>query len=72
MSKRLDHVETARKEAESLGATFSWKQCKNNITGVIYYNGKSRKLFMSISPSDWRVHGKIIKNVRDYIKEMSN
>jgi hypothetical protein len=71
MPRRLDHVEAAREEAYEHGATFDYEVRSKNIVGFIGLNGKSRKLFMSVTPSDHRVHGKIRKNVRDYIKEMS-
>lgn len=71
MSKRLEHVESAADEAKKYGATFSYEVRSKNIVGKICFNGQSRKLFMSVTPSDWRVHGKIRKNVREYIKEMS-
>jgi hypothetical protein len=70
MAKRIDHVEAAREECFKYGATFSFSRGKKNIVGIISLNGKTRKLFMSITPSDWRVFEKIRKNVRDYIKEM--
>jgi len=71
MAKRLEHVESAAHEAHRLGASFDYEVRSKNIVGFIYFNGQSRKLFMSVTPSDWRVHGKIRKNVRDYIEEMS-
>ena len=71
MPKRLEHVESAAHEAHRLGASFDYEVRSKNIVGFIYFNGQSRKLFMSVTPSDWRVHGKIRKNVRDYIEEMS-
>lgn len=70
MAKHLDHVEAARDEAYKHGASFDYEVRSKNIVGFICLNGKSRKLFMSVTPSDWRVHEKIKKNVRDYIKEM--
>lgn len=72
MPKRLEHVESARSEAYAHGASFDYEVKSKNIVGVIGLNGKTRKLFMSITPSDHRVHGKIRKNVRDYIKEMQS
>ncbi len=72
MSKRLEHVESAADEARKHGAKFSYEVRSKNIVGLICLNGKSRKLFMSITPSDWRVHEKIRKNVRGYIKEMKS
>lgn len=71
MAKRLEHVESARDEAYAHGATFDYEVKSKNIVGHIGLNGQTRKLFMSVTPSDYRVHGKIRKNVRDYIKEMS-
>lgn len=71
MAKRLEHVESAADECRKYGASFSYKVRSKNIVGKICLNGKTRKLFMSITPSDWRVHEKIKKNVREYIEEMS-
>lgn len=70
MPKRLNHVEAAADEAHKHGATFDYEVRSKNIVGHIYLNGKSRKLFMSVTPSDYRVHEKIRKNVRDYIAEL--
>lgn len=65
------HVEAAKDEALSLGAQFTW-ECRNNkYVGVIYYNGKQRKLFMSLTPSDHRAPLKTRQNVRSYVREMS-
>lgn len=70
MPKRLEHVEAAAAEAHKHHASFDYEVRSKNTVGFIHFNGKSRKLFMSITPSDWRVHQKIRKNVRDYIEEM--
>lgn len=72
MSRRLEHVESAADECRKFGAGFSYEVKSKNIVGRIVYNGQSRKLFMSVTPSDWRVHGKIRKNVREYILEMES
>src|SRR3954471_10172386 len=61
MSKRLEHVEGARDESHKFGASFDYEVRCKNIVGVICLNGQSRKLFMSITPSDWRVNEKIRK-----------
>ena len=71
MPRKLEHVESAADECKEHGATFDYQVKSKNIVGRIGYNGQTRKLFMSVTPSDWRVHGKIRKNVREYIKEMS-
>ncbi len=71
MVKRLDHVEAAKEEALKHGASFSWQHDGSKITGIISLNGKSRKLFMSVTPSDRRASQNIRKNVREYIREMS-
>lgn len=68
--KKLEHVQAAANEAHRFGATFDYEVGSSKITGFIHYNGKCRKLFMSITPSDHRVMHKVRKNVRDYIKEM--
>lgn len=70
MPRRLDHVESAADECRKFAASFDYEVKSKNIVGTIGYNGQTRKLFMSCTPSDWRVHGKIRKNVREYIKEM--
>lgn len=71
MTKRLDHVEAAKEEALKHGASFSWEHNGGKITGYVKLNGKCRKLFMSVTPSDHRASLNIRKNVRDYIREMS-
>lgn len=70
MARRLEHVESAADECLKYGASFEYECRSKNIVGRIGYNGQTRKLFMSCTPSDWRVHGKVRKNVREYIKEM--
>lgn len=70
MSRRYLHVEAAREEALKHGASFSWSHTGSKLTGVIELNGKSRKLFMSVTPSDHRASQNIRKNVREYIREM--
>lgn len=71
MSRRLEHVEAAADECLHLGADFQYQVKSKNIVGRIGYNGQTRKLFMSCTPSDWRAHKEIRKNVREYVKEMS-
>jgi hypothetical protein len=71
MTRRYEHVEAAEEEALKYGASFSWQRDGSKLTGVIALNGKSRKLFMSITPSDHRASKNIRKNVREYIREMS-
>lgn len=71
MTKRLEHVEAAKEEALKHGASFSWRRDGSKITGYVELNGKSRKLFMSCTPSDRRASQNIRKNVREYIREMS-
>ena len=71
MSKRYEHVEAAKEEALKHGASFSWYRDGSKITGVVQFNGNSRKLFMSVTPSDHRASKNIRKNVREYIREMS-
>lgn len=71
MSRRApDHVKAAIEECRVLGASFTWSVCPHNIVGVIEYNGKTRKLFMSKTPSDFRAPQNVKKNVRQYIREM--
>jgi len=72
MAKRLEHVESAADECKQLGATFTWERGAKNIVGKVAYNGQTRKLFMSVTPSDWRAVLNIRKNVREYIREMSS
>jgi hypothetical protein len=70
MTKRLDHVEAAKEEALKHGASFSWRHDGSKITGMMSLNGRSRKLFMSVTPSDRRASQNIRKNVREYIREL--
>lgn len=71
MSKRYEHVEAAKEEALKHGASFSWRHDGSKLTGIVSLNGKSRKLFMSVTPSDHRASQNIRKNVREYIREMT-
>lgn len=70
MSREPEHVAAARDEAERGGASFSFVIESRKITGQISLGDRSRKLFMSKTPSDRRAVMNIRKNVRDYIKEM--
>ena len=70
MSKRMEHVESAADECRKLNATFSWERGNKNIVGKVGYNGQTRKLFMSVTPSDFRAASNIRKNVRAYVREM--
>jgi hypothetical protein len=72
MARRLEHVESAADECRKWAASFDYQVKSSLIVGIVGYNGQTRKLFMSVTPSDWRVHHKIRKNVREYIREMSN
>lgn len=71
MPRKYEHVEAAKEEALKHGAFFSWRHDGSKLTGVVSLNGKSRKLFMSVTPSDHRASQNIRKNVREYIREMS-
>lgn len=71
MTRRYHHVEAAREEALKHGASFSWRHDGSKLTGIVSLNGKSRKLFMSVTPSDHKASQNIRKNVREYIREMS-
>lgn len=66
-----EHVKKAKSYAEELGASFRWERGSSKITGFIEMNGKCRKLFMSVTPSDHRAILNIKKNIRDYVRELS-
>lgn len=70
MPRRLEHVEAAKDECKKFAASFDYEVRSKNIVGRVGYNGQTRKLFMSITPSDFRVHEKIRANVREYIRQM--
>ena len=52
MPKRLPHVDAARNEALKYGASFDTENRSKHICGHIRLNGKCRKVFLSVSPSD--------------------
>jgi hypothetical protein len=70
MAKRLEHVEFARAEAERLGATLELVQRTKHLCGIIHLNGKQRKIFLSISPSDHRILMNVQQDIRTKIREM--
>ncbi len=70
MSKRLEHIEAAKDEAEKYGATFNTEHRKRHIMGIIALNGQQRKVFLSVSPSCSRVIMNVREDVRKKIKEM--
>lgn len=70
MSKRLEHVEAAKAEAIRLGASIELERCKRHIVGLLKLNGKQRKVFISLTPSCYRVKYNIKEDVRKKVKEM--
>lgn len=71
MTKKMEHVEAARQEAIRLGATFTLENGKH-LAGIIAINGKSRKAFISRTPSDRLVCHKVKITVRRLIREMTD
>ena len=69
MTKRLEHIEAAKKEAIRLGATFNVEPGKKHLIGIISINGQSRKTSLSVSPSRLACY-QTVKYVRKAIKEM--
>jgi len=70
MSKRLEHVEAAKAEAERLGASIELERCKRHIVGLLKLNGKQRKVFISLTPSCYRASYNIKEDVRKKVREM--
>jgi len=70
MAKRLEHVEFAKAEVARLGAIIEIVQRSKHLCGIISLNGKQRKIFLSVSPSDHRTLMNIQKDVRDKVKDM--
>ena len=70
MSKRLEHVEEAKREAIRLGATIEMGYTSRHIVGVLAINGKQRKVFLSKTASDYRVCANVREDVRKKVKEM--
>lgn len=68
--KRLEHVEAAKAEAIRLGATIELERCKKHIVGLLSLNGKQRKVFISLTPSDCSVLHNIREDVRKKVREM--
>jgi hypothetical protein len=72
MPKRLEHLEAARLEAEKLGASIDFVHRTRHICGVIYYNNKTRKIFLSTSTKSGNVCEVVREDVRKKIREMSD
>lgn len=72
MHKQPEHVQAAIEECRKFNATIDIEVCRNKIKGYIHYNGKTRLLSLSKTPSDWRVPMKVRSNVRHIIAEMNN
>lgn len=70
MSKRLEHVEAARLEAEKNGASIDFSYRTRHICGTISLNGKTRKVFLSVSTKSGSVCQVVREDVRKKIKEM--
>lgn len=67
-----DHLQGAIDEASRLNGCLTWSICKNNhIRCVVAYNGQTRLVILSRTPSDWRVPIKVKCDVRRVIREMS-
>ena len=70
MVKRLEHVEAAKAQAIRLGASITVERCKRHIVGLLSINGKQRKVFISLTPSDCRALHNIREDVRKKVREM--
>lgn len=70
MARRLEHVEAAKAEASRWGASIELERCKRHIKGVLAINGKQRKVFISLTPSDCRAIHNIREDVRKKVREM--
>ena len=72
MHKTPDHVQAAIDECNRLKASFTWSIGTAKIVGIIKLGNKTKKLFMSKTPSDWRAPLKVRCDVRKIINEMRN
>lgn len=70
MSKRLEHIEAAKAEAIRLGASIELERCKRHIVGLLKFNGKQRKVFISATPSCYRANYNIKEDIRKKVREM--
>jgi len=70
MPRYLDHVKEAQEEAHKHGANLNYEIRSKKIACVISYNSKTRKLFISKTPSDIRAVLKIRCDVRKVIVEL--
>lgn len=71
MAKRLSQVDAAKAEATKFGASLELDRCRKHIVGIVKLNGKQRKVFISVTPSDGaRVAHNVREDVRRKIREM--
>lgn len=70
MSRRLEHVEAAKEEAQRLGATIEFNKCSKHMCGIIAINGKQRKIFLSLTTAHGSVCHIVKEDVRKKIREM--
>ena len=71
MPRQPEHILAAKEEAERLGAKITFDYCKKHIIGLVTINEKHRKVFLSKTPSCYRVADNIREDVRKKVKEMS-
>lgn len=70
MPKKLEHLEAARLEAEKNGASIDFVYRSKHICGIIFYNNKTRKVFLSTSNKSSSVCQVVREDVRKKIREM--
>lgn len=73
MCRLPEHVQAAVNECIKLNAIIDQIHVapSNKYVGIIHFNNKTRKFFMSKTPSDFRASYKVAKDVRRAIREMS-
>lgn len=71
--KRLpDHVKAAYEQCEKLGVLFSHIVLRHKIVGTIVKDGKKKVFYMAKTPSDYNAPWRVMRDVRRYVREMSN
>jgi hypothetical protein len=69
--KQLEHVRAAEAEALRLGASFTFIVLRSNIEGTVTVNGRSARIYMAKTPSDWRVPAKVRRDVRHTVLRLT-
>lgn len=70
MSQRYETLDAAKEEADKLGATFNYERGGKRFIGSVGFNGKIKKIAISICVKNPRVLKNIKEDVRKAVREL--